>query len=61
MNLHREDVGKSKIDQALKNIAMHNIGGTIIEGHNIDAVKQWPKIVEMAKECTAVFNMIDWG
>jgi len=40
---------------------MHNVGGTIIEGHNIDAVKQWPKIVEMARECTAVFNMIDWG
>ena len=59
--MYREDVGKSKIDQALKNIELHNVGGTIVEGHNIDAVKNWGKIVAWARECTAVFNMIDWG
>ena len=45
----------------MKNIEMHNVGGTIVEGHDIDAVKCWNKIVKLAEECTAVFNMIDWG
>ena len=45
----------------MKNIQMHNVGDTIVEGHNMDALKNWSKIVEMARECTAVINMIDWG
>jgi len=57
----REDVGKSKVEQAMKNLEMHNVGGTIVEGYDIDAIRCWNKIVKLAEECTAVFNMIDWG
>jgi hypothetical protein len=57
----RDDVGKSKAEQGKKNLEFHNVGGTIIEAHNIDAVKNWSKIVELAKESTIVFGMIDYG
>jgi molybdopterin/thiamine biosynthesis adenylyltransferase len=40
-----EDVGKSKIDCALKNSKHHNIGNTEIVGHCLDAVKNWNKII----------------
>lgn len=45
----------------MKNLEMHNVGGTIVEGYDIDAIRCWNKIVKLAEECTAVFNMIDWG
>jgi len=32
-----------------------------IETHHIDVLINWPKVVEMAKEATVVFNMIDVG
>ena len=38
---NRKDVGKPKVEQAKENLAFHNVGGTEIEGHNIDAVKEW--------------------
>lgn len=34
---------------------------TIIEAYNLDALKEWQKIVELSKESTVVFNMIDVG
>lgn len=33
----------------------------LIESHKIDALTYWPQIVEMSKEATVVFNMIDVG
>ena len=44
-----EDVGKNKVECAVKNSAFHNVGGTIIEHHNFDAIKNFDKIVELAK------------
>jgi hypothetical protein len=32
-----------------------------VEAHHIDAIKQWSKIVDLCRECTVVFNMIDIG
>lgn len=57
----KEDVGSLKVDAAIKNAKIHNIGSTHIEGYNIDAVKQFDKIIELAKKSTFVFNMIDYG
>ena len=32
-----------------------------VEAYNFDALTNWPKIVELSKESTVVFNMIDVG
>lgn len=56
-----DDVGKRKVDSALKNSKHHNIGETVIEAHHLDAVKNWTKIIEFAKESHVVFNCIDYG
>lgn len=56
-----EDIGAFKVDAAIKNSKFHNVGNTKIEGYNIDAVKNFGKIVELAKKSTFVFNMIDYG
>lgn len=45
----------------MKNCVFDNISGTVIEGHHVDALKHWTNIVEMAKESTIVFNLIDHG
>lgn len=44
-----EDIGLPKVEQAKKNLHFHNVGNTEIETHNIDAVKEWGKIIQLAK------------
>ncbi|KAM3135699.1 hypothetical protein pb186bvf_012225 [Paramecium bursaria] len=56
-----EDVGKQKVDQAFENSKFHNVGGSNIQRYDIDAVKNWDKIVELAQNSTAIFNCIDYG
>lgn len=56
-----DDVGKGKVESALKNCKHHNIANTQVVGHHVDAVKCWSKIVEFAKESNVVFNCIDYG
>jgi hypothetical protein len=46
--LFRKDVNKLKVDAALENAEFHNVGSTVLVGHNLDATKNWNKIVEMA-------------
>jgi hypothetical protein len=57
----REDVGKGKAEAAKKNLAFHNVANTIIDAYNLDAVKNWQKIIELTKESNVVFGMIDYG
>lgn len=57
----RNDVGEKKVEAAKKNLAIHNVGGTIIETFHGCALSNWSKIIEFAKESDVVFNMIDWG
>jgi hypothetical protein len=47
--LLRKDVGKTKVECAVKNAEFHNVGNTIIHGYHMDAVVNWDKIVELAK------------
>jgi molybdopterin/thiamine biosynthesis adenylyltransferase len=56
-----ENVGKPKVDCAVHNSKFHNIGGTEVEGHNFDAVENWGKVVDLAKQSTVIFNCIDYG
>jgi molybdopterin/thiamine biosynthesis adenylyltransferase len=44
-----DDIGKSKVDCAIKNSKHHNIGNTEIAGYVIDAVKNWSIIIQLAK------------
>lgn len=54
-NLNRQllysvkDVSKAKVDAAVENSAFHNVSNTLIEGHKLDAVKEWKKIIILAK------------
>ena len=57
----RKDVGKMKVDAALDNSGHHNINNIEIVGFNMDATKNFDKIIEFVKESTIVFNMIDVG
>lgn len=57
----KEDVGKSKVESALKNAAFHNVGDTKIEIFHGNALTNWKKVVEFAKQATFVYNCIDWG
>ena len=45
----KEDVGKSKVECAIKNAVIHNIGNTEVTGFHGDALKNWQKVLEMAK------------
>lgn len=59
----KHNVGVSKCDAA-KQVLMrdHLLNPSMeVETHVIDALKEWPKIVELCKEATVVFNMIDVG
>lgn len=56
-----EDIGKRKVDSAIKNSKHHNISNTEIVGYHGDAVKNWTKIIELAKQSNVVFNCIDYG
>ena len=57
----QEDVGKNKIDCAKKSLqSQHNIS-TKIEALHLCALQNWDTIVEIAKDCTCIFNTIDHG
>jgi hypothetical protein len=49
-------VGKTKIERD------HKVNPEMrVEAYNICALENWSKIVELARESTVVFNMIDVG
>ena len=55
-----EDVGSSKVEAAAKNLkALHDFSNSEI--YNLDVIKNWGKVVNLAKESTVIFNMIDYG
>jgi molybdopterin/thiamine biosynthesis adenylyltransferase len=56
-----EDVGKAKVDRAVHNSKFHNIGGTEVVGYSFDAVANWSRVVELARQSSVVFNCIDYG
>ena len=58
----KNDIGKSKVEQAKINIAFHTPSAkTEVEVIHGDVLEHWPKIVEWAKSSTVVFNMVDVG
>ena len=58
-----QDVGKPKVECVKENLEKdHRINPKmIVEAYNMDALKNWQKIIEVAKESTVIFNMIDVG
>jgi len=56
----KEDIGKSKVVSAAKCLQQHNLRTEIVPIH-MDAVKEWSKVVELAKQSTCIFNGIDYG
>jgi len=68
-NLNRQilfdhgDVGHSKVEAAQKKILRdHRINPKMeVETYNMCALENWPKIVELSKTASVVFNMIDVG
>lgn len=56
-----DDIGKSKVKSAQKNLQFHNIGNTVVEAVEIDAVKEWGTVVSLARTVDLVFNLIDYG
>lgn len=57
----RDDVGRSKAEAAAEGLARHCVGGTEVEWAHMDAVKEWARVVAMARRSTVVFNNIDVG
>mgnify|MGYP001063026344 CR=1 FL=1 len=60
MLFSKDDVGRSKVEAAKESLQRHNIHTEIVALH-MDVLKEWPKIVECAQECTVLFNGIDVG
>ncbi|CAK81833.1 unnamed protein product (macronuclear) [Paramecium tetraurelia] len=66
-NLNRQilysnkDVNQQKVKAAFENATFHNVGNAEIQMFDLDAVKNWDKIVELASQSTAIFNCIDYG
>jgi len=58
---NKSHVGQSKAHTAKIILEEQNICGTEIECHELDVIKHWDRIVEYARQCTVVFNMIDVG
>ncbi|CAE7839966.1 MOCS3-1 [Symbiodinium sp. CCMP2592] len=56
----KADVGKRKVDVAKAGLATHNLRSEVTAVH-CDALSEWPKIVELARESTVIFNAIDVG
>jgi adenylyltransferase/sulfurtransferase len=58
-----EDVGKPKAEVARDKILKEHLidKEAKVEAYVFDAVKNWNRVVEFAKESTVVFNMIDVG
>jgi len=57
----KESVGLPKVDAAALGLKAHLIGHTSVETYNFDVKSNWPKVVELAKKCTVIFNNIDIG
>lgn len=59
----RKDIGKSKVEVAKQKIIDNHMinPNMIIEAFNFCALKEWQTIVELSKEATVCFNMIDVG
>ncbi len=56
-----KDIGKNKIECAIKNSEFHNVGNTIVEGFHGNALINWQKMIEFTKQSDVVFNCIDHG
>jgi len=56
----KEDIGKPKVEAAVKALEKHNLRTEIIV-MQIEVLSNWEKIVQISKECTVIFNMIDVG
>eukprot|EP00005_Dracoamoeba_jomungandri_P009506 CAMPEP_0174263082 /NCGR_PEP_ID=MMETSP0439-20130205/17092_1 /TAXON_ID=0 /ORGANISM="Stereomyxa ramosa, Strain Chinc5" /LENGTH=316 /DNA_ID=CAMNT_0015348221 /DNA_START=36 /DNA_END=986 /DNA_ORIENTATION=+ len=57
----KEDIGLKKVDAAKDRLEKgHNLRTEIVAVH-LNAVTGWAKVVEIAKECTVLFNCIDYG
>ena len=54
------DIGGRKVDVAARNLAAHNLRSEV-EVHHLDAMAEWPRVVELARGCSVVFNGIDIG
>lgn len=65
-NLNRQllyttaDVGRPKVEAARDNLQRHNLSSTI-EIHNLNIVQHWAEVFTIARSCTVIFNMIDYG
>ncbi len=57
------DIGKPKCEVAKQKLLDHHKINKemVVESYNMCAMKNWQKIVEISKEATVVFNMIDVG
>jgi hypothetical protein len=57
-----EHVGKKKVLCAQEELLRHhNVNNAKIEAHDMDAVVNWKKTVELIKSVDIVFNTIDYG
>ena len=49
-----------KVEAAAKSLEKHNLRTEIVPMH-MDVLTNWDKVVQAARECTVIFNMIDTG
>jgi molybdopterin/thiamine biosynthesis adenylyltransferase len=61
----KKDVGRSKVEAAAEALEHHNIRYKLlshrrstIETVHLDAVQNWPRVVELARESTVIFNLV---
>jgi len=58
----KQHVGKSKVECAKEVLQdLHDLNHTLIETYHFDAKKEWRQVVELSRECSVVFNLIDQG
>ena len=56
-----QQVGQRKVEAAMASLDRgHNLR-TVIQAHFLDVVREWDRIVSLARSCTAIFNAIDYG
>ncbi len=66
-NLNRQllfsikDIGRSKVDAAKENLAVHNVGETELVTFHMNALTNFDKVVDLVKDSDIIFNMIDVG